>query len=1298
MGEIAWWNDTRLSIDNPGVQLPNEPITVVARQDGSGTTEIFTQALAKFYPGFKARIGGRAACKGISDCHWPPSFTLAAGNSGVSLTVATTPNSIGYVVLGQAIGDELFTAQVVNRAGVAVTANPTSVAFAVQELGGIFQNGRLTADITDPFSSLAWPISGYTYLIMRKETQKAGSTCAARSEVLLFWRWFMLSEALRDGAGRLGFATLSQFVRERVLGQLLADTKCADGSLAYTGADSKVQVVNLVGVQALRSLFRTTIGPTYMSVAPTVTVEYIPALSSALLLHELSKFGQGAARIAAAVVVGETLSAAILRPSKAAPEFPALGLPTALDFHVKPMATVGISIVFNLAAAKSVNFWGESSKSPQMLTLRPRVLVDILLGDISHWDAPGIIETNPGAANVLQHTSISLVIPGYACDANTVFSATLARLSPKFATFLLSVAGASLDGTPNPSIWLGSKARIHRESTNYAEQVAILQQTEGALSFVLQEGPTSADFIALTVTPEEYHSGLLNLPSFSSDDEAHALSTPLSTAVTSEGNYVIFPSPGSIAACAVGNTTSSVTGKLVSWNSLVPLSRVVSGFDRPMMSFTSPDAGWLVDFSNAPGGSCWPLSTAVYAVSMRSYRANDTVGAGESIIQSELPAASRQGAVLSCTTIGVVERFMAWLYDSRISPTPLQQLTSPLGSRQSESVRRAILTGVTCGGIPVNRLDVICAVGEKLILEPTPVCVPCPTGTYSLDNRGVCSPCPAGATCAGGSHLGALPGFWQGNSDQEFYECSPTTACCSLALQDVAENGQPLGCGQTSIGRCSEGRIASSTLCGVCSAGFSYVGSLCVQCDGPNVPILVLLVTLSLLLVAALLFVQQRYSFKENSFQILIAFYQMAALLVTPEQAEQSGLALVTLNLSPVAEIKGLNCLFPMSAELAAFLPVILALLFLIEVAALMGVESLYRLAVSGSMSETTVATETVNSMSWATKYGVLAWRVALLSFTAVVLVSLQLFRCVQVDGVSVLTSYPAVRCDTPVHSGLLLMSSILLVILLLGMPLFITVVVRRQMVDLPHWSPQDLPFAARAVNQLIARIEDLLLSTVCRTAKSRALTAGGRRRVSQATWTPKLYTFKRPVDEAAPAAIVVCLPAVIDDARPASSEVTGELAPLGPSVNRGDNSVLQTVRSSKLKTTHLSRMAKVGPAANEDASVYYAGADLRIWDASGEETSASPAGIRRASTNGTQGSIQVVRHLTTRSQGSLAEHNYTRMILELQVVTVVLGLSRALHRSFLTRKPPVSLGRVSTSCVKQGLSVRSRPLQSMHL
>ena len=69
-GKIKTWNDPALTALNPGVNLPNEPIAVVHRSDGSGTTGIWTNYLTKTSPTWVSALGGSAQSEGKTVA-WP---------------------------------------------------------------------------------------------------------------------------------------------------------------------------------------------------------------------------------------------------------------------------------------------------------------------------------------------------------------------------------------------------------------------------------------------------------------------------------------------------------------------------------------------------------------------------------------------------------------------------------------------------------------------------------------------------------------------------------------------------------------------------------------------------------------------------------------------------------------------------------------------------------------------------------------------------------------------------------------------------------------------------------------------------------------------------------------------------------------------------------------------------------------------------------------------------------------------------------------------------------------------------
>ena len=95
LGKIKSWNDPKIIAANPGVNLPNLPITVVYRSDGSGTTGVFTQHLTAISPECKTKVGDGKTVK------WPIGIS-AKGNEGVTAQILQSQGSIGYVEYGYA--------------------------------------------------------------------------------------------------------------------------------------------------------------------------------------------------------------------------------------------------------------------------------------------------------------------------------------------------------------------------------------------------------------------------------------------------------------------------------------------------------------------------------------------------------------------------------------------------------------------------------------------------------------------------------------------------------------------------------------------------------------------------------------------------------------------------------------------------------------------------------------------------------------------------------------------------------------------------------------------------------------------------------------------------------------------------------------------------------------------------------------------------------------------------------------------------------------------------------------------
>jgi phosphate transport system substrate-binding protein len=159
-GQITRWNDPQIAKDNPGVNLPNQPIKTVVRADGSGTTFIFTNHLSAINAYFKGRIGTNTAPR------WLTNSLKGKGNPGVASLVQRTPGSIGYVELSYAQSNKMITAEIQNKKGqfVAPSLQAANTALSTVKFPDNFR--VFEGDPAD-----GYPIVGMTWLLVYKNYQ-----------------------------------------------------------------------------------------------------------------------------------------------------------------------------------------------------------------------------------------------------------------------------------------------------------------------------------------------------------------------------------------------------------------------------------------------------------------------------------------------------------------------------------------------------------------------------------------------------------------------------------------------------------------------------------------------------------------------------------------------------------------------------------------------------------------------------------------------------------------------------------------------------------------------------------------------------------------------------------------------------------------------------------------------------------------------------------------------------------------------------------------------------------------------
>jgi phosphate transport system substrate-binding protein len=206
LGKIKRWNDPEIAKTNPGVNLPAFDITVVHRSEGSGTTFIFVDYLAKVSPEWKDKVGVMASV------NWPVGVG-GKGNEGVSGLVKQTPGSIGYVELIYAKQNNISYGSVQNQAGEFVSADVNSVTAAAAGASSTLPKD-FRVSITNSPGKGAYPISSFTWILLYEDPQD--KRLAAVMVDLMKW-------ALSDGqqfAPDLGYAPLPAGVVQQEMDQL----------------------------------------------------------------------------------------------------------------------------------------------------------------------------------------------------------------------------------------------------------------------------------------------------------------------------------------------------------------------------------------------------------------------------------------------------------------------------------------------------------------------------------------------------------------------------------------------------------------------------------------------------------------------------------------------------------------------------------------------------------------------------------------------------------------------------------------------------------------------------------------------------------------------------------------------------------------------------------------------------------------------------------------------------------------------------------------------------------------------
>ncbi len=200
MGEITNWNDSAIVENNSNIALPDLNITVIHRSDGSGTTQIFSDYMSKISENWNSNVGSGKSL------NWPTGMG-AKGNPGVAGTISQTAGSIGYIGSEFAFAQKISMAKLQNCSGNYIEPSIKSISAAANS--SIPKDTRIM--LTNSSNAEAYPICGFTWLIIYKNQLIKNNTSAKTEATIKLLNWIISPEA-QEIAKKVHYAPLPEKV------------------------------------------------------------------------------------------------------------------------------------------------------------------------------------------------------------------------------------------------------------------------------------------------------------------------------------------------------------------------------------------------------------------------------------------------------------------------------------------------------------------------------------------------------------------------------------------------------------------------------------------------------------------------------------------------------------------------------------------------------------------------------------------------------------------------------------------------------------------------------------------------------------------------------------------------------------------------------------------------------------------------------------------------------------------------------------------------------------------------------
>lgn len=256
MGKISMWNDNRLQLANPGVELPRARTTPVGRYEQSADSSDFTTILSAFSsewnktygvfdsPNFKNGI----CCNSSS---WPSAVWLygsrAAGMIGV---VSSIPYTVGFANAVSLVSNNMTVASLANELGNYLYPSVKSAQKAIEYW--VERKSIDRSDISNAIDSDAYPIVSYMELSFIGLGHNLSMDCCTARELVGFVELVLSDYGQSLASNKYLMVPLIEQVKLKVR-QVLQTLTCREQNVsqAYFESIALNQGANIISSHAL---------------------------------------------------------------------------------------------------------------------------------------------------------------------------------------------------------------------------------------------------------------------------------------------------------------------------------------------------------------------------------------------------------------------------------------------------------------------------------------------------------------------------------------------------------------------------------------------------------------------------------------------------------------------------------------------------------------------------------------------------------------------------------------------------------------------------------------------------------------------------------------------------------------------------------------------------------------------------------------------------------------------------------------------------------------------------------------